>query len=429
MQPNHNYQKKFERIAIQTPFVSLDHQQQTVIRDMAHHFRFTLQELRQVSEIALDLNMWGEPGPGAEWRNRSGDIPDRIDKRELLERINDRWRQLKAAPNYYPQLPPQSPQPLTARVVTRDKQRLGLGQCPVASEKTRCCNLLTLDAVENCGYHCSYCSIQSFRDGHAVYFDTSFADKLRSLKLDPNRTYHIGTGQSSDSLMWGNSHGVLDALIDFAKSNPNVILELKTKSGNVGHLLRHDLPANLICTWSLNPQRLIAHEERASASLDKRLDAALQIADAGSLVGFHFHPMIHYQGWQQDYGKLFSRLQQLFMPDQVVMVSFGTLTFTKTVVRKIRESSVKSQILKLELIEADGKLSYSDEIKHALFSFAYNSFQETWKQSVFFYLCMENPRFWVPVFGYDYPSNPAFEKAMHGNYLRKIARSAARTNR
>ncbi len=33
--------------------------------------------------------------------------------------------------------------------------------------------------------------------------------------------------------MWGNKEGILDALFDFAKSNPNVILEFKTKSNNI----------------------------------------------------------------------------------------------------------------------------------------------------------------------------------------------------
>ena len=36
------------------------------------------------------------------------------------------------------------------------------GQCPVASEKTVCCNLMTIDAIQGCSLGCSYCSIQTF---------------------------------------------------------------------------------------------------------------------------------------------------------------------------------------------------------------------------------------------------------------------------
>ena len=41
---------------------------------------------------------------------------------------------------------------------------------------------------------------------------------------------------------------------------------------------------------------------------------------------------------------------------------------------------------------------------------------------MFFYLCMENQRFWKPVFGFDYASNEAFERAMKASYSEKIAR-------
>jgi spore photoproduct lyase len=163
----------------------------------------------------------------------------------------------------------QADRPLTQKPILRTQQQpaLGLGRCPVASERTRCCNLLTLDAVEKCGFDCSYCSIQSFYHGNEVVFDSGFADKLAKLKLDPDTIYHIGTGQSSDSLMWGNHQGVLEALCVFAENNPNVILELKTKSKNIGWLLKNPVPRNVICTWSLNPQTIIDHEEHLSASL------------------------------------------------------------------------------------------------------------------------------------------------------------------
>lgn len=76
----------------------------------------------------------------------------------------------------------------------------------------------------------------------------------------------------------------------------------------------------------------------------------------------------------------------------------------------------------MPLVEADGKFSYPEEIKQELFSFAYRSFSEEWKQSVFFYLCMENQRLWKPVFGFEYASNEAFEQAMKTSYCEKIAK-------
>jgi spore photoproduct lyase len=281
---------------------------------------------------------------------------------------------------------------------------------------------MTLDAVENCGFDCSYCSIQSFYHGDEVRFDRRFAEKLAQLEIDPEEIYHIGTGQSSDSLMWGNQGGILDALLDFAHRHPNVILELKSKSKNISHLLKLDLPPNLLCTWSLNTPTLIAHEERLCASLEDRLSAARRVADRGALVGFHLHPMIHYGEWRKDYGALFRQLTERFCSEEVALVSLGTLTYIKPVIKQLRSRiGFRSKILQMPMVESDGKLSYPQSIKEEMFRFAYQSLQE-WHKDVFFYLCMENQRLWRPVFGYDYATNHAFEEAMKQAYLKKIRR-------
>ncbi len=61
-------------------------------------------------------------------------------------------------------------------LVVEEKSDKILGKCPVASVKTRCCNLLTLDAAKNCGFDCSYCSIQSFYNQNKIAFDKLFRE-------------------------------------------------------------------------------------------------------------------------------------------------------------------------------------------------------------------------------------------------------------
>ena len=393
---------------------------QSLLSDISRQYRLTFQETRLLIEITRDLEMWRTDCDIASFfpiDGTSQQINKAQTKRSLAE-LQQYWENQKRQLNSYPEMNTQST--VKSETITREKEHLGLGYCPVASPKTRCCNLMTLDAVENCGYGCSYCSIQSFYSDNKVYFDSSFAEKLHNLKIEPDKIYHIGTGQSSDSLMWGNSHGVLDALIEFARKHPNVILELKTKSDNIGHLLRVDFPANIICTWSLNTPAIIKNEELGSASLPARLEAARHIADKGRIIGFHFHPMVQYDRWEADYQAIFQEIQEIFKPDEVALISLGTLTYIKPVIKQIREKGGQSQILKMPLIETQGKLSYPDEIKLELFGHAYQSFSRDWQQKVFFYLCMEHQRFWNPVFGFEYESNEAFERAMKQSYLDKI---------
>lgn len=415
------YEEKLARVADQAPFNRLPDDQRDFLCRQASEYRFTQQELRQLSEIGVDLNMWGEPSIMDAWPPvPSADLPPKERRALIVGALRQHAERLRAIPKEYG-VPVEAVGSARYRIRSGDRERdgLGLGYCPVASERTRCCNLLTLDAVENCGFGCTYCSIQTFYHDGEIHFDQGFADKLEALELDPEKIYHIGTGQSSDSLMWGNRFGVLDALMDFARRNPNVILELKSKSKNIAYLLKQEIPRNVICTWSLNPQPIIENEEHRAASLEERVSAARRVADRGIVVGFHFHPMIHYAGWEEDYSALFDSVVTGFDASEVALVSLGTLTFTKSVIRQIRNGGFKTRILQMPLTESDGKLSYPDEVKLEMFAHAYRSLA-SWHGRVFFYLCMENQRLWRPVFGFEYPSNQAFEEAMKASYLQKI---------
>ncbi len=422
-----SYAEKLTGLLQQVGLERLPPEQQRFVEARSAALRFTQQELRQLVEIALDLNMWDEAPIQSIWPpGEQPGLPHKRLRQRILAVLREHWQQLKERPNHYPRIPARS-ENATARIkrIRVERERLGLGACPVASNRTRCCNLLTLDAVENCGFDCSYCSIQSFYHGDEVRFDRGFADKLQGLEIDPDQTYHIGTGQSSDSLMWGNQAGILDALVAFAKRHPNVILELKTKSKNISYLLKHPIPPNILCTWSLNTQTLIEHEERLTASLEERLSAARRLADHGILVGFHLHPMIHYDRWREDYAQLCTRLSGMFSPREVVLVSLGTLTYIKPVIKQLRaRAGFRSKILQMPLVESDGKLSYPEAIKQEMFSLVYRSLR-TWHEQVFFYLCMENQRLWQPVFGHAYASNSEFEQAMKRSYLDKIERRRA----
>ena len=374
----------------------------------------------RIDRINRDLNIWDEGTLKDYWNEPSDDkLKGKQLKQKILTEIKDRWNGLKEGLKDYSSFTADTGTNQSINYIETDNNDTILGKCPVASEKTRCCNLMTLDVVNNCGFDCTYCSIQSFFDNNRVYFQKNLKSKLKSIKLDPVKRYHIGTGQSSDSLMWGNRMGILDDLSGFAYANPNIILELKTKSKNIFWFLENEVPQNLIITWSLNTDTIIKNEEHLTASLEERLLSARKIADRGILTGFHFHPMVYYKGWEKEYEKMFIRLQELFKPEEVAMISLGTLTFIKPVIKKIRDRDIKSKILQMPFEDAGGKLSYPIDIKREMFQKAYNSFSKNWKNEVFFYMCMEDECLWEPVFGKKYSNNNEFEEHMIDSYFKK----------
>ncbi|MFQ5652780.1 MAG: radical SAM protein [bacterium] len=420
-----HYINKFQSFRAQTLYDQLDRDERDFIRTIAFEHRFTFQEFRQVVEASRDLSIWRERPLSAWWQaNSAGKSSSRGPlKKRLLADLHQFLEQQRQSAKIYPANGLPGPEKREKKPVISEKSNKKIhGMCPVASEETVCCNLRTIDAVENCAFGCSYCTIQTFYSDKFV-FDADFASKLEAIPIAPDRFYHFGTGQSSDSLVWGNKNGNLEALCQFAADHPNVLLEFKTKSNNIAYFLEHDLPENIVCSWSLNTPTIICNEEHFTASLEQRLAAARTLVDRGVKVAFHFHPMIYYNAWQVDYPKVAATLTDSFESDDVLFVSFGAITLIKPAIKKIRRIGQASKILQMEMVpDPHGKLTYPDETKIAMFRTLHDAFRP-WQDKVFFYLCMEKASIWQRTFGFVYDNNEEFERAFLQSSMQKIRKS------
>jgi len=397
-----------------------DQQWLNTIRDK---WNLTVQEGQIMVESCRDLDMWQETSLQDFWTDEekllSPNMQIKQAKKKIITGIASKLKTLKGQAKNYSNNHFTRNEP-TLKYTKDDSDKAILGKCPVWSDDTVCCQLKVLDVVQNCAFACSYCTIQTFY-GDKVVFDANLKEKLTNLELNENEFHHIGSGQSSDALVWGNRNNSLDDLCEFAESRQNILLEFKTKSNNISYFLkRNNLPQNIVCSWSLNPQIIIDNEEHGTANLNARLKAARDVADHGVKVAFHFHPMVYYDQWQEDYANICNHIMENFEPHEVLFISFGSITFIKPVIKKIRERDMGSRILQMEFEKAPkGKLTYPEEVKLKMFHSMNNNFKN-WKGKVFFYLCMEKKLFWDEVFGFHYPKNQDFADAFEKSLATKI---------
>jgi spore photoproduct lyase len=420
---NHfDYTEKFNFFRGGTIYEKLTPEQQNFIREVAFSHRLTFQEFRQVVEASRDLAIWGEADLRPWWKEQASQSNGNgiHSKKQILQNLQTHLKHLRNTPQKYPVEGLNKPKKREKnKIVTEKSNKKVWGMCPVASPRTVCCNLRTIDAVENCIFGCSYCTIQTFYS-EKIVFDENFAEKLKSIPIEPNRFYHFGTGQSSDSLAWGNRNGNLDALCQFAADHPNILLEFKTKSDNIGYFLEYETPPNIVCSWSMNTPEIIKNEEHFTADLEQRIAAARTVADKGIKVSFHFHPMVYYRGWENEYPSVARQLMQRFQPEEVLFISFGSVTMIKPAIQKIRQLGHQTKILQMEMIpDPHGKLTYPEDIKINMFKTMYAAFK-SWRERVFMYLCMEKASTWEDAFGYVYKSNEEFEKDFGRKTMGKI---------
>ena len=97
------YSERFALFSGETLYSSLDLTLKNHIQKIGYNHRLTFQELRQITEIAADLQMWEEPGLLEQWseleKSLEGD-GQRL-KKNLLRKLKNRWHALKNSRTVY----------------------------------------------------------------------------------------------------------------------------------------------------------------------------------------------------------------------------------------------------------------------------------------------------------------------------------------
>lgn len=412
------YAEKWRRISAGLPLAGVPEADLDWIRRQFIEHGLSYQQARQLCGRAGQLQAWKEPG----LHHWTVEAP-------FWSGFQARWsRLIENAPSYTGERPRSGALDAhPVRFETVERQGKLMRTCPAYSDDYVCCGLKVINVAENCTLGCSYCVLQAFYDDRTIRITSNLRERLLQLEreqLEPGRRYRIGTGEYSDSLLWGNAEGLLDDLIGFARRNPCVCLELKTKSIRVDPLLerRADIPANLVVSWSVNPQHLIRAEEQRTPALEQRLAAARRLADAGVLVGFHLHPMVRYEGCEADYPEMMRTLTAMFDPEEVLWLSQGTLNFVRGHREKLQVNHPDSKLLRTPLVKSQqGKWGYPTDQRIALYRLIEDAF-DPWRDKVFRYLCMEGAEVYHAVLGYAYSSNTLFDDVMNDAVFSKIDR-------
>ena len=291
-----------------------------------------------------------------------------------------------------------------------------LKKCP-GSDGQVCCNYFVINFASNCPMDCSYCYLQEYlAHNPALKVFANVDDLLTEAEelLSKHRRYffRIGTGEITDSLILDPYIGFTREVVPFFAEQPNVLLELKTKSNCVDDLLTLDPKERIVVSWSMNPQVVIDADEHGTASLLERLQAARLCQDAGYRLGFHFDPMIEYPGWEKDYEEMVEQLFASVDWRRIAWLSMGVLRNTPGLKRAMRERLPRTRLLAAEQVpNPDGKLRYFQPLRIEMYRKMLGWIRRR-APTAKVYLCMESKHVWEQVFGYA----PSCEKELGAQF-------------
>ncbi len=275
--------------------------------------------------------------------------------------------------------------------------------CQGIGNEHLCCNYRVIDLVSGCPMDCSYCILQSYlynnpRTTVYVNIEEILSQVSAFLAKNSQKFFRIGTGELGDSLALDPIIEFASIMIPFFASKRNAILELKTKSTFVDHLLDLKHRNRTVISWSMNTPEIIESDENDTASLDDRLAAAKKVAAAGMGVGFHFDPIVIKKGVEDvsPYLQVIDRIFDALEPKQISWISLGLLRYPKDLPNIALGRFPETSLFTGEMIPTGSKMRYLRFIREE----AYKPLWEKLSSKLpphKIYLCMETPAVWEKV--------------------------------
>jgi spore photoproduct lyase len=291
--------------------------------------------------------------------------------------------------------------------------------CPGTKDYV-CCGYQVLQVMLNCPMDCTYCVLQGYVNVPAITVFVNVEDMLDELEArwaeQPEKVWRLGTGEFGDSLALDGLMGLNELLIPRFAGRGQAILEIKSKSPQIEHLLSLGPNPQVIFAWSLNPPEIISGEEKFAASCEMRLQAAARAVAAGFRVAFHFDPLIYFPGWEENYRRTVERLGTVVPAQAIAWISLGGLRFLPPLRQLILHRFPNSRIAAQEMVLApDGKLRYFKSLRVEMYARMREWLTQATPEALL-YLCMESPRVWQEAFGVT-PDGASLARLLDGRIL------------
>jgi len=287
--------------------------------------------------------------------------------------------------------------------------------CP-ASKNVICCNYKLLNTGFGCLYDCMYCFLNIYLNSYGITQFVNTNNMIQQIKdnlpADNSKVYRLGTGEFTDSLMMDTYTEISQKILTGLFNRPDIMVELKTKSNNINHLLNVQHNHSTVMAWSLNTERNIKKYEFNTSTLKERLQAALKAQENGYLTAFHFDPVIIYNNYMDDYLTVIDNMFELLDGNKIVWISIGGFRYAPGFKEAINETFTNQDLTTQEMFPgADGKFRYLRFERENIYRTMYNRIRKH-STKPFIYLCMETEQVWTNSFGFSPKSTDELENMM-----------------
>ena len=242
--------------------------------------------------------------------------------------------------------------------------------------------------ILNCLYDCRYCFLQGrFRSAHYVLFvnyEDFFRQMQNALDRHDGQPVHFFSGYDCDSLALDPVTGFTNQFLPFFESNRRALLEIRTKSTQIRSLLTRQVIDNCVIAFSFTPDKIAGVLEHKTPSVEKRLQAILNLQRAGWNIGLRFDPLIYTRDYHADYEALFKAIFKKIDIDLLHSVSLGSFRLPRDYFHKIKKLYPDEKLFSSPLDEENGLVVYPSTIRNEMTEFCSDIITQYMPEDKFF---------------------------------------------
>lgn len=194
-----------------------------------------------------------------------------------------------------------------------------------------------------CLYDCDYCYLQGLYPSANTVLFVNLEDAFSQLEPLLNKPTLVATSYDTDTLAVEALTQQSRQWLEFAATQDNLHLEIRTKSANFKPLAEITPNPNVTLAWTLSPQPIIERYEHATPSLDKRLKAVKSAQEAGWNVRICIDPVIYTDQFDALYPDLIDKTFAILDPEKISELTLGSFRMSQhhlRALKKLRRSDV-----------------------------------------------------------------------------------------
>lgn len=227
--------------------------------------------------------------------------------------------------------------------------------------------------IMNCFYDCEYCYLQGmYSSANCVVF-VNYEDYFNEVKkLLQEGPMYLCISYDTDILGFEKIVSLTEKWMEFARENPSLKIEIRTKSAGFSYLENKEPSDNIIFAWTLSPKSIIQSFEHGTPPLDLRLKNINMALDAGFPVRLCFDPLLYTESFEDIYGDFIKHVFETVDGKRIFDVSIGVFRTSKDYLKKMRKERPDSLVLYYPYETRGGVSSFKEKIAGEMIDYVYH---------------------------------------------------------